>query len=547
MGCPIQEEHGSEAWAANTITLRRHSPCIAASMHNGVFSTLRGLPMSLRTALVLLLALTGTGCAHAPQTGTVRPKLPLPLVPQPQSVQALSGELVVPRAVALQADATFPYARQAMLDTLTTLGIVVDDTASVQLRLQRSDDAALGAEGYQLQIDGGVTLRAQTDEGLLHAVQSLRQLLPATAQPRYVLPKMRVRDVPAYRWRGLSLDVARSFLPLAYLEKTIDRVAMFKMNRLHLHLTDDQGWRIEIKQYPNLVKIGGTSAVKGGRAGYYTQEELRQLVVYAQARGVTIVPEIDMPGHVQAALASYPELACDGVKNLSTYDGTEVGFSVLCLDKPQTVYPFVEHVLKEVIALFPSQEIHIGGDEIKHPRYAEFVTRTAAMVNAMGRTAIVWEEGSVGDTQPETLLQLWNDGYNIAPAVAKGHPLILSPCSYLYIDHGNYAGQPQTYDWCRKEGVPLARVYAFDPSPFKTAVGVEGALWSELVHTDSAADNRLWPRLAAVAEIGWSPAAVRDYSSFLRRMGALRPQLDAQGITYYAEPDLGWAAPAGER
>ena len=388
---------------------------------------------------------------------------------------------------------------------------------------------------------------ARREAGLLNGVQTLRQLLPATAQPQLALPHMEIVDAPAYRWRGLSLDVARSFLPVEYVEKTLDRMAFFKLNRLHLHLTDDQGWRIEIKRYPKLMEIGGASAVKGGRSGWYTQDELRHLVAYAQARGITIVPEIDVPGHVQAALASYNELACDDEDNLAPYSGLEVGFSVLCLDKPDVVYPFVRNVLAEVLEIFPSQEIHMGGDEIKHPLYADFVARTAAMVEEMGRTAIFWEEGSVADTRPNVLLQFWNDGYDIAPAVAEGHPLVLSPCSYFYIDHGNYAGQPQTYDWCRKEGVPLARLYSFDPAPFKTAVGIEAALWTELVHTDADADNRLWPRLAAAAELAWSPAEQRSYTGFVKRMGALRSHLDAMGIAYHPEPDLGWADEAGNR
>jgi len=492
--------------------------------------------MKLPILLLCVFALAGIGCAHRPPAvATV-----VPLVPQPQDLQLQPGELAFAGRVSVEADAAAPDARRALDELLGGLQIATDTAAQPRIRLQRIDDAALGEEGYRIAIDDEIRLGARTDTGLFYAVQSLRQLLPAQAQPEYRLPHLVITDAPRYRWRGVSLDVARSFLPLAYLEKTIDRMALFKLNRLHLHLTDDQGWRIEIKRYPKLVEIGGVSAVKGGRAGYYTQDELRGLVAYARARGVVIVPEIDMPGHVQAALASYNELACKDVKNLSTYDGTEVGFSVLCLDKPEVVYPFVTEVLKEVLAIFPSQEIHIGGDEIKHPRYAEFVARAAAIVDGMGRTPIAWEEASVADTKPGMLLQLWNDGYDIAPAVAKGHPLILSPCSFFYIDHGNYAGQPQTYDWCRKDGVPLARVYAFDPSPYMTAVGIEGALWSELVHADATADNRLWPRMAAVAEVAWSSATAREYADFTRRLGTLRPHLDAQGIAYYPDPDLGW-------
>src|SRR5690606_29454265 len=224
----------------------------------------------------------------------------------------------------------------------------------------------------------------------------------------------------------------------------------------------------------------------------------------------TIVPEVDVPGHVQAALASYNELACEGVTNLAPYSGLEVGFSVLCLDKPGVVYPFVRQVLEEVVAIFPSRHIHIGGDEIKHPLYGDFVAKAADMVREMGRTPVAWEEASVAETGADLVLQLWNDGYDIAPAVAKGHPLVLSPCSHFYIDHGNYAGQPPTCGWCRKEGVPVAGLYGFDPTPYPTAVGIEAALWTELVHTDEAADNRLWPRLAASAEVSWSTQQQRD-------------------------------------
>jgi hexosaminidase len=492
----------------------------------------------LEVLLLCLTAVVASGCDR--RLAVVQAKTPpAHIVPIPQSMAVTSGELRI-SAAAVERDAAAANAGRALDELLTTLSIGGKGPAATPIRLQLINDPALGDEGYRLVVDDAIDLSAQTDTGLLHAVQSLRQLLPAKAQAGYRLPRVVITDVPAYRWRGVSLDVARSFLPVEYLEKHIDRMALFKLNRLHLHLTDDQGWRIEIKRYPKLVEIGGASAVKDGRAGYYTQAQLKHLVAYAQARGVTIVPEIDMPGHVQAALASYNELACEDVSSLSTYSGVEVGFSVFCLKKPEVVYPFVRNVLEEVVAIFPSAEIHIGGDEIKHPLYADFIARTAAMVDAMGRTAIVWEEGSVAEMKPNVLLQLWNDGYAIDAAVAKGHRLILSPCSYLYIDHGNYKGQPGA-DWCRGEGVPLKRVYSFDPAPFKSAVGIEAALWTEYVHSDAAADDHLWPRLAAVAELAWSPAGQRGYAGFVQRMGALRPQLDALGIHYHAEPDLDWA------
>src|SRR5690606_18135448 len=343
------------------------------------------MPMKHNAFLACLAAVGVMVCsAHLPAAAADDRAAPVHLVPVPQSLEMRSGALDLSGPVRLEAAAAAPDATRALKEALDGLGIATSDTATTAVRMRLSDDATLGEEGYRLVVADDIQLGARREAGLLNGVQTLRQLLPATAQPQLALPHMEIVDAPAYRWRGLSLDVARSFLPVEYVEKTLDRMAFFKLNRLHLHLTDDQGWRIEIKRYPKLVEIGGASAVKGGRSGWYTQDELRHLVAYAQARGITIVPEIDVPGHVQAALASYNELACDDEDNLAPYSGLEVGFSVLCLDKPDVVYPFVRHVLAEVLEIFPSQQIHMGGDEIKHPLYADFVARTAAMVEEMG-------------------------------------------------------------------------------------------------------------------------------------------------------------------
>lgn len=501
-----------------------------------------------KLAGVLVAGLCLGGCAaSAPRTST--PVAPVAaaaaptIVPLPQRVALEPGTLTLRGAVQLQADPQAWRARRALDALLAESGLEVHAHAPVHITTALTPDAALGAEGYTLSIDDGITIRAHTDVGLFYGVETLRQLLPAKRATSITLPHLHITDVPAYAWRGSGLDVARSYYPVSYLRRHIDLMALFKLNHLHLHLTDDQGWRMEIKAYPRLAEIGGASAVKGGRSGFYTQAELKDLVAYADARGITIVPEIDMPSHVQAAIASYPELACDGVTNLSTYSGVKVGWNILCLQKPDVVYPFVRNVLKEVIAVFPSPDIHIGGDEIDNPLYTDFIARTTQIVHELGRHAVMWEEGSRADTRPDVLVQLWNDNYPIAGAVAKGHHLVLSPCSYMYLDQGNYAGQPGTYDWCRKQGLPLARVYQFAPQDFPSAAGPEGVLWSEWVHDDATADNRLWPRLAAVAEAAWRTPGARDYADFTRRLNALRPFFDAYGVKYYPEPDLGWNRP----
>lgn len=486
--------------------------------------------------LAALAAIVLAGC------GQIVPNTPQPLslVPYPQNVQRHDGALALAKSVNLVVDGDAPNATRAVHALLSRLDLNVTAGAATQITLRLIDAPKLGAEGYRLTVGDNVVLSAGTDAGLFYAVQTLRQLLPVQSADSYAVPHVTISDVPSYAWRGSSVDVARSFLPIAYLKKHIDRMAFFKLNRLHLHLSDDQGWRIQIKKYPKLTEIGGASAVEGGRSGYYTQAQLKDLVAYAKARGIVIVPEIDLPGHTQAMIAAYNKLACDDVTNLDTYSGIEVGFSKLCMTKPDVIYPFVRNVLKEVVAIFPSKYIHIGGDEIKDPGYAGFVTKAAQIVDDLGRTAIVWEEGSVADLSPDVRLQLWNDDYAIADAVNKGHQLILSPCSYMYIDHANYPGQPHTATWCDKDGVPLARVYSFNPQSFPAAVGVEAALWSERVHTNATADNRLWPRLAAVAEVAWTPKSERDYTRFTERMGAMRARLDAFGIHYYPDPDLGW-------
>lgn len=489
--------------------------------------------MALRALLVIVSMAALAACVPARRAATGNG---VAIIPAPRTMTVAPGQLTLGDTVAVHTDAGNPNSRRALDAALNALGVTETTQAATTIALHHIDDATLGDEGYRLRIDTGITLEAQTDAGLFYAVETLRQLLPAPprkAGEAITLPHLTITDVPAYRWRGSSLDVARSFLPVSYLKAHIDRMAFFKLNRLHLHLTDDQGWRIEIKAYPRLAEIGGASAVKGGRPGFYTQAELKDLVAYAAARNVTIVPEIDLPSHIQAAISAYPELACNDVTNLGPYAGLEVGFNILCQQKPEVIYPFVRAVLTEVAAIFPSAYLHIGGDEIKNPLYADFVARAAGIVNDLGRKAIVWEEGSVAATRPDTLLQLWNDQYDTAPATAKGYAWILSPCSYFYLDHGNYAGQPNTQTWCRN-GVPLERVYGFDPRRFPPAVGVEAALWSEFAHTDADADNRLWPRLAAVAEVAWrDPAAAQSYPGFLRRLRALRPQFDAMHIHYY--------------
>lgn len=465
----------------------------------------------------------------------------LTLVPLPSQIVDKQTRLEFGREVSLQSDPLAPTSALAARRLLADLNIKSVDKSTVTIQLSLVNQANLGNEGYSLVIGRDVQIFAQTDTGLFYGIQTLKQLLPVSAQSNYQLPQIEIIDVPRYAWRGSMIDVARNFFSINYLKKHIERMAAFKLNKLHLHLSDDQGWRMEIKQYPRLTTIGGSTKVGGGPGGFYTQEELKELVSFAAQHHIDIIPELDMPGHVQAAIASYNELACDDVTNLGLYTGTTVGFSSLCLTKPDVIYPFVEKVLAEVVSIFPSKYIHIGGDEIKNVRYPEFIDRANKIINDLGRTMVAWEEASAAQNlRSDTLLQLWNDNYNIQSALDRNIHLILSPCSYTYLDHGNYRGQPETYKWCREQGIPLARVYSFNPEKFSLVTGIEAPVWSELVTTEAALDNRIWPRLAAVAEIAWSKQSDRNYLQFTERLSGLKTHFDHWGVKYYPEPDLKW-------
>ncbi|WP_119394662.1 beta-N-acetylhexosaminidase [Salinibius halmophilus] len=443
------------------------------------------------------------------------------IVPAPNANAFITGTLDVSDGVTI-IGRDQSVAAQMLTETFTTTGDIL-------VTLQ--GDTSLTPESYRLVIDDAITISAADDTGLLYGAQTLQQIV---LQYGTSLPKTAFTDAPRYSWRGSMIDVARSFYPIDYLYAHVDRMAMFKLNKLHLHLSDDQGWRLQVPDYPRLVEVGGNSAVEGGRTGYYSSEDMRALVEYASERGVTIVPEIDLPGHTQAAIASYNDLACDGVTNLGTYSGVRVGFSKLCLTKPEVYKPFVEAVIDTMVDVFPSEFIHIGGDEIRDPLYGEFMVYASDYVASKGRSAVAWEEAGkhvMNDTS--MVFQWWNDNFDLTPAIERGHRQILSPCSYTYLDHGNYAGQPNTYTWCRQDGVPLERLYSFEPADFNNVLGIEAPLWSELVHDNATADNRLWPRLMGVAELGWSVPQYRDWQSFSQRIEALQPMLDEAGVAYY--------------
>jgi hexosaminidase len=424
---------------------------------------------------------------------------------------------------------------------------------SISLELTGED--RLGDEGYELEVTGeSATLRASRAAGLFMGAQTLRQLLPAAVERTSVqpgpwkLPGGRILDHPRFAWRGAMLDVARHFFTVAEVQRFIDLIALYKLNVLHLHLTDDQGWRIAIDSRPRLATHGGSTQVGGGPGGHYTQPQYTEIVDYARDRHVTVVPEIDMPGHTNAALASYGELNCDR-RAPELYTGIEVGFSSLCVDEPAT-YRFLDEVLGELAALTPGPYLHIGGDEVRtlsDQQYAGFVERVQQLVRAHGKRAIGWQEIAKATLLPTTAAQYWDPrtgGDAIRAAVRQGTKLVLSPATRTYLDMKYDEHTRLGLDWVGH--VEVRDAYEWDPSALLDGVGdadvlgVEAALWSETLRRIADVERMTFPRLPGVAEVGWSPRAARGWDGFRRRLAAHGPRWSAMTVDYHRSPQVPW-------
>ena len=520
--------------------------------------------MTLSLAAAVLLA----GCG--PRTPTTAPtprdgrSSAHGVVPVPLTVQLSSGDaFLFDSTTAIVVAAGAPAAVDSIALRLAELVSPATTTRprrltegeapaahSVMLSLDPGNQA-LGDEGYELTISADrVSLGARTANGLFYGVQTIRQLLPVSVEhPAAVgrvlrLPAGRVVDVPRFAWRGAMLDVSRHFLGVDDVKRYIDLMALYKMNRLHLHLADDQGWRIEIRSRPNLTAIGGSTEVGGGAGGFYTQAQFADLVAYAGQRFVSIVPEIDMPGHTNAALASYAELNCDGVAP-PVYTGIRVGFSALCVDR-ETTYAFVDDVVREIGALVPTPYFHIGGDEVERltpEQYRRFIERVEGIVRAHGKTMIGWGEIAPANISPQTIVQHWRaDSAHLH--TARGGRVILSPAKHLYLDMKYDSTTILGLHWAGY--IEVRDVYALDPAaylpgvPESAILGVEAPLWAETLENLTDYEYMAFPRLAAVAEIGWSSASVRDWGSFRARLGAQGERLSALGVNFYRSGQIDW-------
>lgn len=511
----------------------------------------------------------------------------LPLIPQPQSVEILDGNFILNQETVINADPTLFEAKylQQELKKLIGLNLKIGMNLKSTSKISFYDiisggfhnDEEAAAKYYSNTNQGKYFLNIYQNEisisqsdplGNFYGIQTLLQLIPAEQKSEIKLQCLEIKDAPKYAWRGMHLDCARHFFPVSFVKKYIDYLAMYKFNTFHWHLTDDQGWRIEIKQYPKLTEVG---AYRSGSmvghygdqkyddvryGGFYTQEEIRQVVAYAAQRHITIVPEIEMPGHAVAALAAYPQYSCTGgpfevAKQWGVLD------DVFC-PKEET-FTFLENILSEVIALFPSQYIHIGGDECpktrwksclrcqalinekglkdEHELQSYFVQRIEKFVNSKGRKIIGWDEILEGGLAPNAAVMSWRGTEGGIAAAKQSHYVVMTPGDYCYFDH--YQGEPKTEPLAIGGFTSLKKVYSFNPTPkelnieqAKYILGAQANLWSEYIADEKKVEYMIFPRMLALSEVLWGTSNSDNYEDFKNRVIQQFSILDKKEINY---------------
>ncbi len=504
-----------------------------------------------------------------------------PIFPIPNSIEQGDGQFTINADTQIvTAEATVGHLLAGYLIPAMGFEIaVVAETESEDntITLQIADDAHENPEGYTLAVTSDtVTISAPQARGLIYGVQTLLQLLPSQIMGKeliagisWEIPAVTINDAPAFRWRGLHLDVGRHMFSVDFIKKFIDMMVFYKMNTFHWHLTEDQGWRIEIKKYPKLTEISAfrketpipedrTTGDGKPYGGFYTQDEVHEVVAYAAERQITVVPEIELPGHSVAVLAAYPELGCVG-EGYEVWTRWGIADDVYCAGKEE-VFTFLENVLTEVIDLFPGEYFHIGADECPKVRWevcpdcqerikAEgleneyelqswFVRRIEKFLNAKGRRLVGWDEILEGGLSPSATVMSWRGSQGGIDAANAGNDVVMSPNTYCYLDY--YQGEDIDNEPAAIGGyLPLKNVYQFivipeevEPDKAHHILGGQGNVWTEYIPTSDQVEYMAYPRAVAIAEVVWSHPEERDYDAFEDRLKQHFPHMEAMGINY---------------
>ncbi len=507
----------------------------------------------------------------------------LSVIPYPAEIEMKEGVfginpevtfvVIEPEIAALAEDAASKWESKLGFRLKIVRNLSKITTASIYLAINNDFDTALRDEGYRLAINKGfVELKANTYAGIRYGLGTIGQLLDSEEGNR--LPCLLITDYPRFTYRGMHLDVSRHFHPIEFIYKVIDFLAMHKMNVFHWHLVDDQGWRLEIKQYPELTGIGAwrvpmfdhhwddrpltTDRTHATYGGFYTQDEVKQVVTYAAERNITVIPEIEMPAHVMSALAAYPELSCTG-ENLGVPPGGVWPIThIYCAGKEET-FEFLENVLREVMEIFPSQYIHIGGDEADKtnwrscPKCQErikreglkdeeelqsyFIRRIGRFLNDHGRWIIGWDEILEGGLAPDATVMSWRGEAGGIEAAKLGHNVVMTPGSHCYFDH--YQGDPAHEPLAIGGYTTLRKVYGYEPVPAeltlvegKLVLGAQGNVWTEYMPASAHVEYMIFPRLSALSEVLWSPKETRNWGDFSRRMETQYQRYEDAGLNY---------------
>ena len=515
------------------------------------------------------------------------------LIPEPSAIQIGNGSFKLPNAISIQVSTAFEEIGKSIhtrLNAVTGKKAVLSNQKNATIRFEQVQDNSLGKEGYQLIVnEKGIHVKAQTYAGALYAWQSILQLCPPAIygnqidkQINWAIPYVQISDVPRFEWRGFMMDVSRHFFTVAEVKKMMDEMAMYKLNRLHFHLTDDNGWRVEIKALPKLTEVGAWRVNRIGKwhnitkpaleepktyGGFYTQEDIKELVAYAKTKNIEIMPEIDVPGHSMAFLAAYPQLsttpnypyqvnAGDDFIDWSGMNGHITAKIDNNLDpSKKEVYEKLDIIFGELATLFPFEYMHMGGDETAKNNWEKsedvkalmlkenlknqdevqsyFVRRVEKIMQSKGKKLMGWDEILEGGLAPEAAVMSWRGIKGGAEAAKQKHPVVMSPSSHNYLDY--YQGEA-TAEGAVYAGLRMKKTYSFEPVPEgvdeKYILGNQGNLWSEQLQNIRNLEYMAWPRLMAIAEVAWSPKSSKDWNKFAKKVEGHFAILDTLKIKY---------------